>query len=192
MESLNTLTENFSKAVDWLKEVGKVRLDKDLIEKLNWDKSNFSSVINGKKRLPTGKMVLFLKSYPFDNFDKTDFNPASDFKGVVDNKNNADTLLNLAESNRVLATSNLVFAEAHKRIADTNAELTMMLKASLTVGASQENQSDGPSTFDKILEAVAVIASGKKWATKEAAEKALRTLVFGDQVKLSKANTYHE
>jgi len=192
MQVVDTITENFITAVKWLKNTGKIKLDKELIDQMEWDKSNYSATINGRKKLPVVKMLAFLKGYPFNNFDQKEFNPSVDFTGKHEINNGADTLLNLAESNRVLAQSNLVFAEAHKRIADTNAELTLMLKANLTVDVAIKNQADGPSTFDKILEAVAVIASGKKWATKEAAEKALRTLVFGDQAKLSKANTYHE
>lgn len=192
MHPTDTITDNFIKAVKWLKETGKIKLDKDLIEELDWDKSNLSATLNAKKKLPTVKMIAFLKCYPFDNFDQNSFNPSDHFTGKLENRNNNDTLYNLSESNRVLANSNLIFAEAHKRIAETNAELTMMLKASITVGDEVKNQSDGPSIIDKVLEVLAVVGAGKKWATKEAAEKALRTLVYGDSVALTKSGTYHE
>lgn len=120
----------------------------------------------------------------FENLRSQKTNTKTEEFNVHGGSPSMTAIVNLTEANRQMAESNNKLADGHIRL------IALMEKA--TVGAGVENQSDGPSTFDKILEAVAVIASGKKWATKEAAEKALRTLVFGDQAKLSKANTYHE
>jgi len=76
-------TENFIKAVNFLKSKDLIRQNKDLITVLEWDKSNLSSTLAGKKKFPANKILKFLDSYPFDNFGKSEFDPEKDFKNKL-------------------------------------------------------------------------------------------------------------
>lgn len=110
--------------------------------------------------------------------------PESTRPGMTEGIQSLKAIVNLTEANRQMAESNNKLADGHIRL------ITLIEK--VTVGDEAKNQSDGPSIIDKVLEVLAVVGAGKKWATKEAAEKALRTFVYGDAVALTKSGTYHE
>ena len=56
-------TKKFIEAVEMLKNTGVVKFDKEIIEALDWNKTTFSSVINGGKLIPTYRYELFNKVY---------------------------------------------------------------------------------------------------------------------------------
>jgi hypothetical protein len=127
------------------------------------------------------------------------------YKDILNNSTSANTevesntefapmqaILKLIDANRDSIETNRLHAEARVIEAKNNDRLINMVERKFTVGVEAKSQVDGPSIIDKVLEVVAVVGSGKKWTTKEAAEKALRTLVFGDQPEFSKSGTYHE
>lgn len=56
-------TKKFVNAVEMLKNTGVVKFDKEIIEALEWDKTTFSSVINGNKLIPFYYYQKFNKVY---------------------------------------------------------------------------------------------------------------------------------
>lgn len=56
-------TKKFIEAVEMLKNTGVVKFDKEIVEALGWNKTTFSSVINGDKLIPTYRYEQFNKVY---------------------------------------------------------------------------------------------------------------------------------
>lgn len=121
--------------------------------------------------------------------DSTSFNPE------VESFNSSEPMqavLKLIDANRDSIETNRLHAEARVIEARNNDRLINMVERKFIAGAEAKNQANGPSILDRVLEVAAVVGSGKKWPTKEAAEKALRKLVYGDSQELLKDSTYYE
>lgn len=58
-------SKKFIEAVKMLKNTGVVKFDKEIIDALDWNKTIFSSVMNGKKLIPVFRYEKFNKVYGF-------------------------------------------------------------------------------------------------------------------------------
>lgn len=132
-------TRNFISAIDYLKKHKIINQDKDLIEIMDWDKSNLSSTLSGKKNLPSNKVNKFLDSYPFDNFYVDRFSPENDYKNRAGVDFNENSLMNKVLANEIeqissnknmsqqllmkLITSNDRLIISNEKLVDSNREL---------------------------------------------------------------------
>jgi len=92
----------------------------------------------------------------------------------LQNPNKAiETVYNLAESNKTLVDS-------HKLLVETNANLVSMIKSiTKTIGDSgQDNAAGVEAKFDVLLEAIAEVAAGKRYHSKQEAVATLGKLFY--------------
>jgi len=90
----------------------------------------------------------------------------NDFKAL---KSIAESNRILAESQKIAAESNKILAESQRQLVNTNAELVNLYKEKSTGNAGQGNAADVEAKFDVLLEAIAEVASGKKYHSKQEA-----------------------
>lgn len=122
----NSITNEFIGAVDNLLKNNRLD-DKDIIDKLQWNKSTFSLVKNGKRNIPIEKWELFKEVFKYENNLKTENNgttviPASKYiemleKHYEDMKATKDDLL---QTKNELMSQQSALLQAHKTVTERN------------------------------------------------------------------------
>lgn len=87
------------------------------------------------------------------------------------------TILNLAESNRIMAEANKVQSEANRIQAESNrllSESNKQLVDYITAGAGAEIPANVAARFEDLLELIAEVASGSKFHSQQEAAAVLR------------------
>lgn len=90
----------------------------------------------------------------------------NDFKAL---KSIAESNRMLAEAQIIAAQSSKILAESQKQLVNTNAELVTLYKQNATGSADQDKSVGVQSKLDTLLEAIAEVASGKKYHSKQEA-----------------------
>jgi len=138
-----------------------------------------------------GQQMSKVVEKALENFDKAEIIPnmAQEPQAVYERHNHISTetleekilndykaLKSIAESNRILAEaqkiaaeSGKILAESQKQLVNTNAELVSLYKHSATGNADEGKSADVQSKLDTLLEAIAEVAAGKKFHSKQEA-----------------------
>ena len=173
------------KAVDWLISEGKLKNDAELAEVFSLSKGTISTYLNGK---PGKEFILNFQTKfginlsDFDERRQNRSNPPAQ-KASTDHISN-QAILNLTESNKLMAEANKIQseanriqAEANKTLAESNRQLMDMLK--VTGHGSEQMPASVAAKFEDLLELLSEVASGKKFESPQEAGAVLRRQFYG-------------
>lgn len=190
--------KGISNAVSFLKKSGKIKRDGEIARDTEFNKSTVSQYITGRQEPSNNFIKKFEDVYKLsiNDFVKGDITgqdgtptPQEEVKTndriQINNDGNLSTqaILNLTESNRILA-------EAHRDLAKNTIELTLLIKATVNVYINNPPAFD--ATLTDLLEVIADVGTGKRWDDKNEALAELSRQFVGKARKIREADIPHD
>lgn len=201
LSKIESRTEEFIQALEHLKKIGKAPSNGDLMNTMKLPSLSTVSEIKGRRQnIQPDAWRLFKNHY---KTDLSEFNyvlaedDLPEYRGIkssIKGNLNMQAIVNLTESNKILAEAHKMFAESQHKYAEANLKLAHNNQQLIELTkATVENENNTQPAFDAryadLLELLADVASGKRYKSKQEVLALLSNMHLGDDRKKNVAGT---